>query len=90
MFNPFKSLGDLNEMRKQAAVIQEALEKQEFTVHDGNVRIVINGNQVVKIVEIDGVPNEPIRRSVNSAIKQAQQAAAMKLAEMSKNMEAAK
>lgn len=87
MMNPFKMLGDMNQMRKQAAVIQQALEKEEFTVVAGNVKIVINGNQNVKVVELDGFPNENLKRAVNDAIKKSQQAAAGKLAEISKNMQ---
>lgn len=87
MINPFKALGDLNQMRKSAAAIQQALEAEEFEVWEGNnVRIVITGNQNVKTVEIDGVPNEAVKRALNSAIKKSQQAAAGKLAELSKNL----
>lgn len=86
MMNPFKMLGDINAMRKQASAIQQALEGEEFEVVIGNVRIVITGNQNVKVVEVDGVPNEDIRRAINDAIKKSQQAAAGKLAELSKNM----
>lgn len=86
MMNPFKMLGDMNSMRKQAMAIQQALEKEEFEVVSGNVRIVISGNQNVKVVEIDGTPNEDVKRAINDAIKKSQQAAAGKLAELSKSM----
>lgn len=84
--NPFKMLGDVNAMRKQAAQIQAALEKEEFEVVQGNVRIVINGNQNVLAVAVDGVESEQLKRAVNEAIKKSQQAAAGKLAELSKSM----
>ena len=84
--NPFKMLGDVNAMRKQAAQIQAALEQEEFEVIQGNVRILINGNQNVKVVEEDGAPNENMKRAINDAIKKSQQAAAGKLAELSKSM----
>ena len=86
MINPFKALGDLNAMRKQAAQIQAALEEEEFEINEGNVRILISGNQNVRVVEIDGVANETLKRAVNDAIKKSQQAAAMKLTELSKQM----
>lgn len=86
MMNPFKMLGDMNEMRKQASAIQQALEGEEFEVTEGNVRIVITGNQNVKVVEVDGIPNENVKRAINDAIKKSQQAAAGKLAELSKGM----
>lgn len=84
--NPFKMLGDVNAMRKNAMAIQAALEKEEFEVVAGDVRILINGNQNVKMVEKAGVADENMRRAVNDAIKKSQQAAAGKLAELSKNM----
>lgn len=87
MVNPFKMLGDINAMRKQAAAIQQALEAEEFEVRQGNVRIVITGNQNVKVVEIDGVPREDIKQAINDAVKRSQQAAAGKLAEISKNFQ---
>lgn len=86
MMNPFKMMGDMNAMRKQAAAIQQALEGEEFEVTAGNIRVVITGNQNVKVVEVDGMPNEDFRRAINDAIKKSQQAAAGKLAELSKGM----
>ncbi len=86
MINPFKALGDLNAMRKQASQIQAALEQEEFEINEGNVRILISGNQNVRVVEIDGVANETLKRAINDAIKKSQQAAAMKLTELSKQM----
>lgn len=86
MMNPFKALGDMNAMRKQAMVIQQALEKEEFEVVVGGVRVVITGNQNVKTVEINGEYQEDVKRAVNDAIKKSQQAAAGKLAELSKSM----
>ena len=87
MINPFKALGDINAMRKQAAVIKEALEKEEVEGRDGNVRVLMSGNQVVKTVEVGGLPNEPLKRAFNDAIKRSQQVAAGKLAEISKNFQ---
>lgn len=86
MLNPFKALGDMNAMRKQAMAIQQALEGEEFEVIVGSVRIVITGNQNVKVIEVDGMPNEDIKRAINDAVKKSQQAAAGKLAELSKGM----
>jgi DNA-binding protein YbaB len=50
------------------------------------VRILISGNQNVRVVEIDGVANETLKRAINDAVKKSQQAAAMKLTELSKQM----
>ena len=87
MQNPFKMLGDMNQMRKQAAAIQQMLEKEEFEVTQGNIRIVISGNQNVRTVEVDGVKNDALIRAFNDAIKKSQQAAAGKLSEISQMMQ---
>ncbi|MEK7074092.1 MAG: YbaB/EbfC family nucleoid-associated protein, partial [Patescibacteria group bacterium] len=73
MFNPFKALGDVNVMRKQAMQIQAALEQEEFEVVHGSVRILISGNQNVKVVEIDGVANADVQSALNEAIRKSQQ-----------------
>ena len=86
MFNPFKQLGDINEMRKSAMEIQKALSTMFFTAKEGDVEITMNGNQEVQTVMIGGVPNESMKRAITNVIKQSQQAAAGKLAEMSKGM----
>ncbi len=86
MQNPFKALGDLNAMRKQAMQIQAMLEKEEFEIVSGDIRIVITGNQNVKLVEINGERDTRMERAFNDAIKKSQQAAAGKLQEMTKGM----
>jgi len=66
--------------------IQKALSGMMFTGRDGNVEVVMNGNQEVIDFRIDNVPNEQAKRALTNVIKQSQQAAAGKLAEISKNM----
>ncbi len=77
----------MNAMRKQAQVIQSALEQEEFETIVGDVRVVISGNQSIKKIEINGEQSEDARRAINEAIKKSQQAAASKLMEMSKDMQ---
>lgn len=87
MLNPFKALGDMNAMRKHAMEIQKALEAEEYEVVVNNVRVVISGNQNVRLIETNGGSDEDVKRAVNDAIKKSQQAAAMKLSEISKNFQ---
>lgn len=87
MFNPFKQLGDLNQMRKSAMEIQKALSSMYFTAKEGDIEITMNGNQEVQTVTVGGVANEDMKRAITNVIKQSQQAAAGKLAEISKNFQ---
>lgn len=86
MQNPLKMLGDLNKMRQQAAQIQKDLESQEFEAESGRIKVRITGNQRVITITIDGQEVPELAAVVNDAIKKSQQAAAAKLAEISKGM----
>lgn len=86
MQNPLKMLGDLNKMRAQAAQIQKQLEVLEFTTEKGRIKIVITGTQKVVSVQIDGTEVPELKEAINDAIKQSQQAAASKMASMSKEL----
>ncbi len=86
MQNPLKMLGDLNKMRSQAAQIQADLEAQEFTVEKGRIKVVITGNQKIKTVKIDDQDVQELTDILNDAIRQSQQAAASKLAQISQSL----
>ncbi len=86
MQNPLKMLGDLNKMRAQAAQIHKDLEKEEFTTSKGRIVVKITGTQKVLTVQIDGTDVPELTEVINDAIKQSQQAAASKMAAISKEM----
>ncbi len=86
MQNPLKMLGDLNKMRQQAVQIQKQLENQQFVAEKGRIKVSITGNQRILTVEIDGQNVPELVEVLNNAIKQSQQAAASKLAEISQGM----
>lgn len=79
MFNPFKSLGDLNQMRQQAMQIQKELAVERIEVLKNGVKIIISGDQKIESVEVDGQPDENLKQVINEAIKKSQEVAARKL-----------
>lgn len=83
MFDKFKQLGELNKMRAQAVKIQKELKKEEIEVMENGVRVVVTGDQKIKILEIDGMADNRVPEVINKAIKKSQQVAAKKLQEMS-------
>ncbi len=87
MINPFKMLGDVNAMRKQAAAIQAALKEVTVEGRDGMNRVSMTGNQDVIDVEVNGVRDDSMKRAIQDAIKRSQQVAATKLQEISKDMQ---
>lgn len=82
MFNPLKGLGDLNQMRQQAQKMQELLKKEEVTIERQGIKIVIRGDQHVKLVEIDGIVENRLAEAMNEAFEKTQKMAAQKLMEI--------
>jgi len=83
MFDKVKQLGELKRMRDEAMRIQKQLAAETIEVNEGDIRIVISGDQQVKELEINGENNEELVRVLNSALKQSQKVAARKVQEMS-------
>lgn len=82
MFNPLKGLGDLNEMRKKAGAMQQALAQEEVVVEEDGVRIVMSGDQKIKELSIDGMSDDRVKKAFEEALKRTQQIAASKLMSM--------
>ena len=83
MANPIKSLGNLNQLRKQAKQMQNELAKEEIRVEEGDIVVVITGDQKIKHFSVQGVSSDDAVKTLNKAIQQSQQVAAKKLQSMS-------
>ncbi len=82
MANPLSALGDLNKLRQQAMQMQKALAQEEIVIEEGEVRVVISGDQRIKEFSVQGVTSDVAVTALNKAIKQSQELAAGKLQEM--------
>lgn len=87
MFNPLKTLGNLNQLQQQARQMQQSLQQEELTVEKNGVQIVIRGDQQIMQVTIDGVIENRVAEAINEAIKKTQEMAARKLMEISQEKE---
>lgn len=83
MFNPFKNLGDIAALQKQAQQMQKALQQEEVMVEKDGVKVVLSGDQQIKEVIIDGIQENRVTMAINQAIKETQKLAATKLMQMS-------
>lgn len=81
-FNPLGKLGDLKKLRDQAMQIQKQLQAEEITVEQGDVCVVITGDQTIKEFSVSGVSSPQAISTLNKAIKDSQKLAAQKLQEM--------
>jgi nucleoid-associated protein EbfC len=82
MANPFKALGDLNQLRKQAKQMQDDLAAEEIEVVKGDIVVVITGDQKIKHFSVQGITSDEAIEALNEAIKKSQELAAKKLQEM--------
>jgi nucleoid-associated protein EbfC len=82
MANPLKALGDLNQLRKQAKKMQEELAAEEIRVEEGDILVVISGDQKIRQFSVQGITSQEAVDVLNKAIKKSQELAAKKLQEM--------
>lgn len=80
--NPFKALGDLNQLRKQAQQMQQDLAAEEITVQRGDIVVVISGDQKIRQFSVQGITSQDAIDVLNEAIKKSQELAAKKLQSM--------
>lgn len=79
----FNQMKDLANMAKQAKTLQKQLAAIETEVIEDNIKIVITGDQKIKVLEIDGVYNKKLLEALNKALKKSQQVAATKMSQQS-------
>lgn len=82
MVNPFKALGDLNNLRQQAKKMQDELAAEVIRIEEGDIVVEITGAQEVKKVYVQGVTSQELIDVLNKAIKKSQELAAQKLQQM--------
>jgi hypothetical protein len=82
MANPLKALGDLNKLRSQAKKMQQELAAEEIRVEEGDIVVVISGDQKIKQFSVQGVSSAEAVEVLNQAIKKSQELAAKKLQSM--------
>ncbi len=83
MANPIKSLGKLNKLRQQAKKMQDELAAEEIRLEEGDIVVVISGDQKIKHFSVQGISSEDAVKVLNKAIEESQKLAAKKLQEMS-------
>src|SRR3990167_3101432 len=82
MDNPFKALGDLNQLRQQAKKMQQDLAAEEIRVERNDIVVVISGDQKIKLFSVQGITSQDAIDVLNEAIKKSQEVAAKKLQSM--------
>ena len=74
-------MAELKKMRDQAMQLQKQLANQTVVVEEGNIKVVMSGDQKVKELVIDGESQPKLADVINKAVKKSQEVAAKKLQE---------
>ena len=82
MFDKFKQAGQLMKMRSEAQKLQKELEKIRHSREQGNMKVVVSGDQKISYLEIDGQEKKELAELINDAMKDVQKEAAKKMLEM--------
>ena len=83
MFDKFKQIGELKKMRDEALKIQRELAAEKIEVIEGDIKIVISGDQKIQSLEIQGESQPQLTEVLNKAVKRSQEVAARKVQSMS-------
>jgi len=83
MFDKLKQLAELKKMRDQVMQIQKALAEEQIEVEEGEIKVVITGDQKILEIEIEGEKKDRLVDVLNKAIKRSREVAAGKLQEVS-------
>ncbi len=82
MFDKFKQLGQLNEMRKKANELQKELEKIIETMEKHGYTVSVTGDQKIRYIKKDGEDMQELVDLINEAMKKVQKESAKKMMEM--------
>ena len=82
MFDKFKQLGQLNEMRKKAQELQKELEKIIKTLDKNGWQVSVTGDQKIRYIKKDGEDLKELVDLINQAMKDVQKDSAKKMMEM--------
>lgn len=82
MFDKFKQLGQLNEMRKKAQELQKELEKIVETLEKKGWTVSVSGDQKIRYIKKDGEDLKELVDLINEAMKKVQKESAKKMMEM--------
>jgi nucleoid-associated protein EbfC len=83
MFDKFKQIGELKKMRDEAMRIQKELAAEKVEISEGEIRIIISGDQKIHELEINGESQPRLIEVINKAVKRSQEVAARKVQTMS-------
>ena len=82
MFNPLKQVGELNELRKQAMQLQNALKQIVIRESKGRAEVELSADMKIHSVKVNGEEMNDLKDCLNEAMEKAQKRAAQEMQKM--------
>lgn len=82
MFDKFKQLKELGQMRQKAMELQKELEKIVETMEKNGWQVSVTGDQKIRYIKRDGEDMKELVDLINEAMKRVQKESAKKMMEM--------
>jgi DNA-binding protein YbaB len=83
MFDKFKQMGELKKMRDEALKIQRELAAEKIEMEEGDIKVVVSGDQKIQSLEIQGEAQPHLIEVLNKSLKRSQEVAAKKVQQIS-------
>lgn len=79
MFEQFGKAKELFKLKKQADVMKKQMEQITVEVEERGVKIVMQGDQKIREIWVDGADEPRLREAFNKAVKESQKKVAKKM-----------
>jgi DNA-binding protein YbaB len=79
VFDRLSRLRDLKKIRDQAKALQRELATIDVAVEEGEIKVVVRGDQKIKTIIMEGEEKPKLVEVINKAIKKAQEKAATRM-----------
>ena len=79
MLDKMKQIGKLAKLRGEAKQIQKSLSREEIKIEKGKFSVIVDANQEVKQIKIDGEDFDFLTNVLNEALAKSKKVAAKKM-----------
>jgi nucleoid-associated protein EbfC len=73
---------DKAKMLSKAFKLKKAVEAEVVEVEENGIKIIVSGDQKVKLLSINGMENKVLLETINKALKKSQEVAAKRMKDM--------
>jgi nucleoid-associated protein EbfC len=73
---------DKAKMLSKAYKLKKAIEAESIEIDENGVKVVVSGDQKIKLLSVNGMENKVLMDTINKAMKKSQEMAAKRMKDM--------